>query len=652
MKYSPYKKLYIPTIIFSVFAIICCDALAAPRVVKKSQLKKTSISIKIGKRLKKYNISCLKTTPGTAKLVKKKLIFTSFRDAELKLKRSRQTASVKSQIQINKSLHKEGTKACKILQNPPSDSPPSPNPDHLSLEPYTGSFGIDEVHLLYNRFGFGATQSDMQNAINSGLAATIDRLLTPVSEPEIDSAVNDMTCDNWLSSDPNPDNQNTTCSSSNINDFSRTGIRTGLLYRFINSKNTFFNRLAFFLMDERMATSHNAARDCEKHAIKTYLSSIFNAAYSGDYIQYMRSMNNDHLLHLRWLDGGTNRGGIAGTPNENYAREFWELGTVGPTALDGSDVYGDLDIAQSALAFTGFDIDESYVNGNWLCLSVYVPMFHTNGPKTIFIGKPYQSVVDSAEDVLQATTRHPRMAEHLAEDIWKTFINPYATSVQIQNLAQLIRNNNYNLIPVFRTIMSSKAVFAPASRRSLIKHPLDIVIGFTRNTGFPLYYRNYDYLLQRLEQQVLNAPSVFGWDEKYLSGQQMQIEWWNAFVDNFININTTQVKQSTGWSYYDRFVSDLYNSGQRSSLSVITRVAQDLGVAINSTQISELDQLMNYYLTRSGCPSSCGGLSYRLIRNQYDTNPLAAESGYDWNGQRRIRLLITALMELPEARLK
>jgi hypothetical protein len=405
-------------------------------------------------------------------------------------------------------------------------------------------------------------------------------------------------------------------------------------------------------MDERLAVNMAAARDCEKHAIKTYLFSVYQAALTGDYRKYMQAMNVDQLMHLRSLDGGTNRGGLALSPNENYAREFWELGTVGPTDLTGKPVYSDLDIANSALALTGWNIDDVNINGNTVCLASYVPLFHSAGAKTIFAGTPYQSTIYNADDLLAATFLHPRLAEHLAEDIWKEFINPFATATEIRELADVIRANNYNLLPVFKKVMGSKAMYAAQSRNSLIKHPLDLVIGFVKATGFPLYYRNYDTVMNRLEQQVLGPNTVFGWNEKYLSGQQLQIEWWNVLIDYFMNVDLEDVKLETGWSYYDRFVADLHVAGKRTSSDVIDRVASDLGVAITAGQKAELDQMMNYYLTRYGCPSQCNGQGYKLVRELYDTDPNADESEASWNGQRRLRMLIAALMELPSARTK
>lgn len=640
-------------------ALIAPLSLAATRaaksiVVSPDDIKKASVNVKIGKKAKLYEISCYRGTPGSTQRKSSKLYFTSYKNQEKVLvKGSAQLIKVKA-------LRKAGGPACRDASGAPSPQPnPPPSPteppkpeDHASLEKYDGPFGLAEAQILYNRFGFGATPAQLQLAVNTGMDATVERLLSFIPEPDLAWQLPDISCDGWLYTDPAAGVNNRNCNQNNPNDMSRFGLRTSLAHQFIYSQNPFLQRFAFFLMDERLSVSHLAARDCERHAIKSYIDNVFKAAITGDYKQYMRDMNKDHLLHLRSLDGATNRGGVSANPNENYAREFWELGTVGPTGLNGLPVYSDIDIAQSALALTGWNITDTNINGNNVCVASWVPSFHSGGTKIIFGGTPYQSAITNDEELLEATFRHPRVAEDLAEDIWNEFLNPFAGANEVQSLANIIRSSGYNLLPVFRRVMTSKALYAQRSRNSIIKHPVDMLVGYVKTTGFPLYYRRTDEILSRLEQQLLNPPTVFGWNTKYLSGEQLQVEWWNVLVGYFMNVSIVDLKDDYGWSYYDRFIADLHASGKRTAGDVIDRVASDFGIKLEPAQRAELEQMMNYYLSSWDCPANCNGMPYRMERNLFDTDPSADESGYEWNGQRRIRLLITALLELPQARMK
>lgn len=640
------------------------------KLVEANQIKNATVTIKEGKKTLSVGIHCLKGTPGRATKAKKGMMkFTPFSS----LARSADSKKSKARFKL---LAKAGGPACSATTTDPGtpgtppgtsptpnptdpSTPPGPQPpgsgapEALSLEKYTGPFGPAEARILFNRFAFGASPQQITEAVALGLDGTIEKLTTLSAEPELNDLMADIECDSWLTSDPEAGNQNRDCNPDDINDFSRQGQRTQWLYRMIYSKNAFHERLRLFFHDERLSVAQSAARDCEKHAIKTYMSDLWNVATTGDYKAYMRAMNNSHLVHLRWLDGASNQGGVVkNRPNENYAREFWELGTVGPTDLSGQPVYSDLDIAQSSLALTGWTINTVTVNDKQVCLAARSPLLHTPGLKTIFAGTPWQADIDNDEDLLNATFAHPRTAEHIAEDIWKQFINYSATPDAIRSLAASIRENDYKLLPVFKKVMASKAMFAPQSRGALIRHPVERVVSFFKTSGFPIYYRRLDALVSQLEQQPLNPPSVFGWDEKKLSSDSLLLAWRNTVIDEFTNINVKDFKEKRGWAYYDRFVADLNQQGKTSSLDVINRVAQDFGVVLTDKQRAHLDQYLNFSPTNYQCPGQCGGNSYRLERDKYDTDPASRESGYEWGGQEKIRGLVVLLLTTRDAFLK
>jgi hypothetical protein len=137
---------------------------------------------------------------------------------------------------------------------------------------------------------------------------------------------------------------------------------------------------------------------------------------------------------------------------------------------------------------------------------------------------------------------------------------------------------------------------------------------------------------------------VFGWDEKKLVGDALLLSWRNVVTNEFINIDIKDLKDKTTWSYYDRFVADLNAQGKNTSLDVINRVAKDLGIKLNDKQRASLDQYMNFAASTYGCPADCNGAPYKLVRKKYDTDPSSTESGYEWNGQRKIRGLVALLL--------
>jgi hypothetical protein len=600
-------------------------------IVDAADVFSVQVTVKEGKTAKTKAVSCFKSTPGETKSTKRGLLFTSYATLVKKMKGSKKYAK---KLIVTKKLQKAGQKACKR-----SPANPANTPDFLSLEPYPGPFGEDEARILFDRFGFGARPDEVQWGVAQGLNGLVTALTTYVPEPSLDSYEADLQCDGRIAG---VDEKNELCNPNDRNDLYMPGVRYGVYGKFWYSQNPFFEKFWMWLHDERLAVSSSALGWNEAYALPEYVGILRRAARSGDYMQYMRDLNKDLFTHLEWLDGASNRGD---SPNENYAREFWELGTVGATGLDGAPVYGDFDIAQSALAFSGWTLRDDRINNFWVRMSAFVPALHAPGAKSIFLNSPYQSTVYNDEDVLQATFRHPRTAEHLAEDLWKEFINPYATPDAIRALAAHIRDSNYNLLPVFRTIMKSKAVFAAGSRKSLVKHPVELMFGLLRQTGIPVSYWFIDSTLEDMGQRPLLAETVFGWNERQLAGEGRVLDWRNAVL-SLVSQSSNDLEKK-GFVFGERFLEGLATA-DAPSREMVLRTAARLNIQLNESQIGSLVQYLDYQMRECWDRSRCNGQQYVVERDIFDPHPDADEykDGYKTRG------LIAILASLPEYRLK
>lgn len=594
--------------------------------VDPSQVFSVNVKAKVGKKQKTFSISCLDVVPGEVKTTDQGMIFTSY--AKLIQKQKKKKKANPARLSLLKQLKKAGSTDCR-------------RPDYLEFDRFAGRFGEREARTLFDRFAFGATPERIDQAVADGLDKTVAVLTAFIAEPALDEAERDLRCDGVLAGDP----ENEVCA--NDNEVYFPGVRYGLYNKFYYSTNPFLYKLWMFLHDERMAASSEATSYCDDWAFPRHVDMIMRAAVSGDFVTFMRDWNRDHLGHIRWLDGGSNR---KGAPNENYAREFWELGTIGPTGLDGNPVYTDFDIVQSALAFSGWAINDFHYDdgtqyGYNKCSSAPFSEEHAWGGKVIFGGTPYETLVEDSDDVLEATFRHPRTAEHLAEDIMKEFISPFATAGSIRELAQIIRDNGYNLIPVFQKVMKSRAMFSSRNQKALIKHPVDLMFGFLRATGMPMSYRDIDHLLEHLGQQPTLPPTVFGWNPSRLAGEAYVLEWRNVALD-FIQQDSDDLA-AKGFSFNSRFLSNL-PTARAASLEAIDRLARWLDVELNDAQRAHLDQFMNYDLERCYDTAQCGGQQYVLERNQFDPHP---QADY-YSGEAKLRGLIGLLLMTPIYRLK
>jgi hypothetical protein len=477
--------------------------------------------------------------------------------------------------------------------------------DTFSLAAYTGPFGEEQARILFDRFGFGAPPERIAQAVSDGLDMTISKLTTWQSENtpyNLDAIVADWVCDGWLSTD-----SLNTCASTGTYDFHKAHYSDSKLIKFLHSPNQYFYKLILFLHDERMAAS-DLSEDAwfMRHAYVDHWNMLLSAAQSGDYIQFMRKWMQDSLGHVFWLNGELNR---KERPNENFAREFWELGTVGTTDLNGVPCYTDLDIAHAALVHTGYSRSPTLTDstGNPYFIGVYKEADHAQGRFDIFVGTPYQASVSTQEELLQATFRHPRAAEHLAEDLWKEFINSYKDPNAIRQLAQIIRDNNFNLTPVMRAIMRSKAMYAPGSKETLIKQPIELVIGLLRS--LPGYNPNHihngdDYTVltwhtSDLGQTFFSPQSIFGWDEKVLAGA--------SYIKIWRDVSNQIVTKTEGSSsdYFARYsLRDHFWTGLTTTDQLIDRLSSCFNVPLNSSQRGFLKNYLDTQPRAGGQPQA------------------------------------------------
>jgi hypothetical protein len=460
-----------------------------------------------------------------------------------------------------------------------------PPPGVFLLAAYTGPFTEVQARTLFDRFGFGAPPERIDQAVREGLEETIRKLTSWQSEStpyNLDAIVNDWVCDGWLSGDGL-----NTCSSSGTYDFHNKLYPDSKLIKFLHSPNQYFYKLILFLHDERLAGS-DLTEDpyFMRHAYVDHWNMLLRASQSGDFKQFLRDWMKDSMGHVFWQDGEENQ---KSRPNENFAREFWELGTVGTRDLNGNANYTDIDIAHAALVHTGYSRSATLTDstGQAYQIGVYKDTDHATGRFDIFVGTPYQASVSTQEELLQATFNHPSTAESLAEDLWKEFINPYKDPNAIKELAGIIRHYGYNLTPVMQTIMRSKALYADGSRETLIKQPIELVIGLLRS--FPGYGPNNihsgdDYTVLAwhtgaLDQTFFSPNSIFGWDATVLAGASY-IKTWRDVSNQLL----TKTVGSYGEHLAKYSVRERFWTGLSTTDQLIDRLTSCFNVPLNSTQ--------------------------------------------------------------------
>jgi len=212
----------------------------------------------------------------------------------------------------------------------------------------------------------------------------------------------------------------------------------------------------------------------------------------GNFATLLHEVAKDPAM-LVYLDNARSR---RGAPNENFARESMELFTL------GEGHYGESDVKEAARAFTGWSIDPD--SGRYR----YRPFFHDGGEKT-FLGRRGDLDGDQVLDIL---LERPETARFIAAKLWREFVSPTPDPIEVERWAAIFRAAHYEVKPLLRAIFTSGAFWAPENRATLVKSPVDLVVGTLRTFDIrPDDLRPAAVACAVLGQNLFAPPNVKGW---------------------------------------------------------------------------------------------------------------------------------------------
>ncbi|RPI69014.1 MAG: DUF1800 domain-containing protein [Ignavibacteriae bacterium] len=194
---------------------------------------------------------------------------------------------------------------------------------------------------------------------------------------------------------------------------------------------------------------------------------------------------------LIYLNGNQS---LKGNPNENFAREWFELFTL------GIGNYTEADIVDAARAFTGWRVTG--------LTATYNRQLADLGEKTI-LGKTGNW---EWQDVVRITFETDASARWVAKKLYKTFIEVNPDDAALDAIAALVRQNNFNIKPVLQTLLTSNGFYDATVRGALIKSPLDLMVGLAAVLGVPTLNPSYvASAMTGLTQTPFYPPTVEGW---------------------------------------------------------------------------------------------------------------------------------------------
>jgi uncharacterized protein (DUF1800 family) len=218
-------------------------------------------------------------------------------------------------------------------------------------------------------------------------------------------------------------------------------------------------------------------------------------------------------------------------PNENYARELYELFTLGQ-----DNGYTQEDIVETARALTGW-------NGfTELCAPIgFLAFTHDFGEKTIF-GQTGNWNYNGVHDLL-FEERTQQIGEYICGKLYRAFVHPEIDEVIVGQLAQTFIDNNFDIVPVLRQLFKSEHFFDDYNIGTVVRSPLDLFLNYIKEANF-IY--NDDtlsiagYLAADLGQTLYNPPDVAGWpgnrawiDSNTLTGRWQGIDYFLFTIYQF-----------------------------------------------------------------------------------------------------------------------
>jgi len=426
-------------------------------------------------------------------------------------------------------------------------------PPSGTLDPYTGPWTIREASHLLRRSTFGPNQEMISNAISLGLSSTVNELFDnavpsppPViftlteepTEPTIFPVFNDPFVpygETWVHEPPLIDTGDET-----LNDAISNGrSRSVTVWPFVNMMRPELN-----IMSKLWLFWHN------HFVVSDFLVPLQYYQYGrlledhakGNFKQLTKEITTDVSM-LLYLNGNEN---TKEAPNENYARELLELFTVGKGDVAGPGDYTtftEQDVQSMAKVLTGWQINVAALDTK--LESMFTPDRHDTGSKQLSARFNNELIQNAGANEYSNLIDVIFESEHAAKFICRQFyiyflnheIDAEIESNIIEPMAQILRDDDYNVERALKTLLSSEHFYSEEAIGCMIKNPADFVMSSTKGlnmvfNGDPAsdyFFSTVFYVFAaELDMRIFFHNDVAGWKAYYQKPQYYR-NWINTF---------------------------------------------------------------------------------------------------------------------------
>lgn len=351
------------------------------------------------------------------------------------------------------------------------------------------------AHLM-RRAGFGATFGELEARAANGYEATVDELLDPEGQPELERDLMMRYQPQWVSQ------------------AGLEGQQEEWTYRMINTKRPLEEKIALF-WHQIFVTGH---AKCEYPKQQTIEFDMFRRDGLGKFDNLLQGLAKDPAM-VFYLDNCMSHKDAI---NENWGRELLELFSMG-VGMDGQINYTEDDVKECARAFTGWTVTNSiprYPYGKYEAKFIYDSGDHDFGEKT-FLGETGNW---NGEDIINIVAKQPGTARFISRHLYNFFVadEPQVPAWQdtapgdpemIKSLEDEYFRTGYDIRSMLRVLFNSDAF--KNARFTKVKSPTETVVGTMRLVGdfsIPKPGMNAMALnIRYMGQDLMNPPTVEGW---------------------------------------------------------------------------------------------------------------------------------------------
>ncbi len=341
------------------------------------------------------------------------------------------------------------------------------------FEPFVPSegdpFDFRKAAHLLRRAGFGAAPEAVREAVGLGPGPAVKRLLSGGGgdDPDLESAlaIGDIASHGG---DPVP-------------------LRAAWAMRLLGAKDALRERMTLF-WHGHFATANAKVQSPRLMWLQHLTLRRLSLAPFGE---VLAAVTRDPAM-LVWLDGAVNR---KGSPNENYARELFELFAL------GIGHYSESDIREAARALTGLSLDGSSVE--------FRASRHDDGEKTVF-GKSGRFGPD---ELLALTLDRDAAAPFVARKIARVFLADEPDEGIVAPLASEYRRSGFDTAGLVESVLRSRLFYSKACVGSRVRGPAEHVAGAVRSLGLlRVPPADAARAIEEMGQTLFDPPNVKGWD--------------------------------------------------------------------------------------------------------------------------------------------